>query len=68
MSAVVELKIDEFLGDDVYGNLDPDASPKASESRKSAPSSPDRVSNPHNTHPQQSGYISSKRPSAKYEK
>jgi hypothetical protein len=27
-----------------------------------------QVSNPHNTHPQQSGYISSKRPSAKNEK
>lgn len=43
MSSVVEiLKNEDFLGDDVFGNPDPDMSPKASEGRKSAPSSPDR--------------------------
>jgi ribonucleoside-diphosphate reductase subunit M2 len=33
---------DEFLGDDVFGNTNPDSSPKPIEGRKSAPSSPDR--------------------------
>ena len=49
MSAVVleskEVR-DEFLGEDVFGNPDPDASPKAVEGRKSAPSTPDRKLRP----------------------
>jgi len=41
MTTLVE-QTAEFLGEDVFGNVDPDSSPKAVEGRKSVPSSPDR--------------------------
>jgi hypothetical protein len=42
-SAIEVVTPAEFLGEDVFGNANPDGSPKAVDGRKSVPSSPDRV-------------------------